>query len=651
MKKFFALATTATMLFGLASCSSELDAPEVIGDGNVNLTVTLPGDLGTRAFSDGLTAENLQVAVYDVTNPDNVTLATTLDKTFDGALQTTISLNLANGRSYKIALFASLQENSPYTFSAEDRNITVDYTKMTEYNSTDNYDCFYKLYETGKVTGAISETITLYRPVAQINWGTSDLEEDVLRPVYGTENNDDNLTNLYTKVSTKAYTEFSLLDGNVVEGTQTEVNLPLATRPSGEDYPYQPKNDEGNAVKTYEYLSMQYLLVPQASSLVDLTLESAASANASTTIAKVTVSNAPVQANYRTNIFGALLTNPADFTVVKNEGWAGEDYIYPVVPIEVKTDAELAEAIKSGGNYVIPEGQDLTIPDLTESVALSRPLKLQVDGKMSLTTNEDPNKYSNLALLRVSSNVELTGTGTIEANGGDFMISVGNNGNLSIDGVDIVYNCQEKSANRAAINTGVNPVTIKNSSITTNCTAIRQNNSGRLIMENTEINVNLRSDGGNMWEAIFSRGNVSLTNVKINSKARGLEVDASMNKPFDAVVKDCEFYTEADRVLYISSAWTEGSKLTIDGGKYSCKNSTGTEYKAPIIFDSNRNGKKFDCNIISGEFVKLPWGFQTGTWPDWIDDDPSVYLAPGSRWEEITPAATNPVYTWRVVKE
>ena len=328
-----------------------------------------------------------------------------------------------------------------------------------------------------------------------------------------------------------------------------------------------------------------------------------------------------------------------------------------MVPVEVKSDEELVAALQNGGNYVIPEGESLTMPDVTTTVELSKPLKLNVEGTMNLTgvgTPDSPNagdRIRNLNLINVASYVELTGNGTIEANGGDFLFHVTKTGTLNIDGVDIVYNCTENASNRAAINTGVNPVTVKNNTITTNCTAVRHNSSGTLTMENTTINVNLRSDGGNMWDAIFSRGNVDLTNVKINSKARGLEITASMDKPFDGRLKDCEFYTEADRVLYVESAWTEGSKLTIDGGKYSCKNSTGTEYKAPIVFDNNRSGKKFDCNIISGEFVKQPWGFQGGTWPNWIDDDPSVYLAPGSVWEEITPAATNPVYTWRVVKQ
>lgn len=323
MKKFFAFATTATMLFGFASCSSELDAPGAEGDGNVNFTVTLPGTPGTRAFSDGLTAENLQVAVYDVTDPDNVLLATTKEQDFGNSLQTTVNLNLANGRSYRIAFFASLKDGSPYTFDTANRKITVDYSKMTEYNSTDSYDCFYQLFETGKVTAAINETVTLYRPVAQINWGTSDLKEDVLKVIYGAND----LENLYTKVTTMGYTEFDMFAKDVVEGTQEDVTYGLAARPAAtEDFPYQPKGDDGEAVKTYDYLSMQYLLVPQASSLVDLKLESAASATATDAIAVVNVPNAPVQANFRTNIFGALLTNPAEFNVVKEQNYETPDY-------------------------------------------------------------------------------------------------------------------------------------------------------------------------------------------------------------------------------------------------------------------------------------------------------------------------------------
>lgn len=640
MKQILVL-SAAAMLLGVVSCSQE-DIAGPQGDGNVTFTVTIPEKMGTRSFADGLTANDLQMAVYDaetgslVMTPDERKFS----ESVSGSLTTTVSMNLASGRSYKIAFFAQNKQGGAYAFNADAKTITVNYGAMAGTYNTDAFDCFYKLYETGEITGAINHEVTLTRPVAQVNWGTSDLAEPaVVDPnAYG-----EDAANLVSEVSTKAYTTFDMFSGDVT-GEAEDVKLPYLARPADtEKFPVQPDK--------YAYVSMQYLLMPAASSVIDITLKTSNSATAEKSLSTVTVTNVPVQANYRTNIYGALLTNPNYFTVTKDDNW-DDGYDFPVEPVEVKSDEELVAALQNGGNYVIPEGESLTMPDVTKTVELSKPLKLQVDGKMSLTSGEDVTKYSNMTYFKVNSYVEIKGEGTIEANGGDLLFSCGNNGKLEIDGVDIVYNCQEKASNRAAINTGANPVTIKNNTITTNCTAVRHNTSCKLTMENTTINVNLRSDGGNLWGAIESKGNVNLTNVKINSKARALEIDVlPVDKPFDAMLKDCEFYAESDRVLYVSSAWVAGSKLTIDGGKYSCKNTTGTEYNSPVLFDNNRGGKRFDCNIISGEFVKQPWGFQGGSWPNYTADDPSVYLAPGSVWEEITPAATNPVYTWRVVKQ
>lgn len=639
MKQILAL-SAAAMLLGVVSCSQE-DVVGPKGDGNVTFTVTIPEKMGTRSFADGLTANDLQMAVYDAETGSLV--MTPADQKFSeaasGSLTTTVSLNLASGRSYKIAFFAQNKDGGAYTFNADTKTITVSYGAMATTYNTDAFDCFYTLYETGEITGAINHVVTLKRPVAQVNWGTSDLAEPaVVDPnAYGAD-----AANLVSEVSTKAYTTFDMFSGDVT-GEAEEVTLPYLARPADEEnFPVQSDK--------YAYVSMQYLLVPASSSVIDITLKTANSTTAVKPLSTVAVTNVPVQANYRTNIYGALLTNPNYFTVTKDENW-DDGYDFPVEPVEVRSNEELVAALQNGGNYVIPEGESLTMPDVTTSVQLSKPLKLQVNGTMSLTSGEDVTKYSNMTYFKVNSYVEIKGEGTIEADGGDFLFSCGNNGKLEIDGVDIVYNCQEKAANRAAINTGTNPVTIKNNTITTNCTAVRQNNSGKLIMENTTINVNLRSDKGTYWEAIFSRGNIELTNVKMNSKARGLRIEASPEKPFDAVLYGCVFYTETNPLISVESPQVDGSKLTIDGGKYSCKNSTGTGYDSPIFFNNNKGGKRFDCNIISGEFVKQPWGFQHGEWPNWIDDDPSVYLAPGSVWEEITPAATNPVYTWRVVKQ
>ena len=66
MKKILLSASAVTLLIGAASCSQEeVVNPALNGDGNVNITLSLPGGMGTRAFADGLTANDLEMAVYD----------------------------------------------------------------------------------------------------------------------------------------------------------------------------------------------------------------------------------------------------------------------------------------------------------------------------------------------------------------------------------------------------------------------------------------------------------------------------------------------------------------------------------------------------------------------------------------------------------
>ena len=360
MKKIF-LYSSAVMLLGAASCSQEEIQAPVENGGNVNLTVSLPGAPGSRAFADGLTAENLEMAVYDAETGNLV--QTPAAVTFGNSLSTNVSLSLANGRAYKIAFFAH-KAGGAYTFNADEANIKVDYTKMNADYNTDNHDCFYKLYETEVITGPVSHAITLTRPVAQVNWGTSDLANSTVEALYGTD-----CENLVSAVTAKAYTEFSLLDSDVVAASETEVTLPALARPaSTEAFPVEPT--------TYEYLSMQYLLVPAAGTVSDIKLE--ISGGVAAPVA-VNVTNAPLQANYRTNIFGALLTSPADFNVTKDENF-GDNINLPQV---VTPDMLVA-----GGNFVIrQETESIEIP-----ASMEAPLTITVNApveKITLPASND----------------------------------------------------------------------------------------------------------------------------------------------------------------------------------------------------------------------------------------------------------------------
>lgn len=335
MKKSLFLFVASALV--MASCSNDELVSPSDNDGNVTFTVNLPGVMGSRSFADGLTADDLEMAVYDATNDAYVFSPPAV--TFGKSLSTTVSLNLANGRSYKIAFFAHKKSTQTYTFNAEAKTISVDYTKMNADYNTDNHDCFYELYETGTITGPLTRNVTLTRPVAQINWGTSDHSEPA---VVAADNYGTNLVNLVSKVTTKAYTTFNMLDKDVDMASEQDVNLAyLACPDKDEAFPAKPKT-EG---MTYRYLSMQYLLVPKASSVLDLTLEVANDAAAAGAQSTVKVTNAPVQANYRTNIFGALLTTPEAYIVTKHESFDNE-YDYPVwngkiVTVEADADGNL----------------------------------------------------------------------------------------------------------------------------------------------------------------------------------------------------------------------------------------------------------------------------------------------------------------------
>ena len=329
MKKIFYSSLMASMLF--AACSQEeVGPPSSTADGNYTITVNLPEEMmGTRALGDGLTATNLSVYLYDAEN--NKFLGDQTANFASTSLSTTVTLNLVNGKSYYVAFFAqspNAQTNNVYTVDTATGQITVDYTKMTEYN-TDDYDCFFQVLTTGVIGNeSQSAAVTLYRPLCQINWGTNDLTDGAVQEVYGT-----NAEYLQSSVKiTAAYNTFNMLAkdeeqnivGDVVTTSTTEVNLPALPPPSEETFP----------VTGYSYISAQYLLAPRASSTYDLalTITNNGGTNTSGTLTHtVNVSTAPIQANYRTNIYGSLLTNQYNVTVTKDPTWYSPDYTVSLV--------------------------------------------------------------------------------------------------------------------------------------------------------------------------------------------------------------------------------------------------------------------------------------------------------------------------------
>lgn len=292
-KTLFAMFAAALMLTG---CSSDPE-PEMNEGGNVNFTVQLPDGLNSRAYADGQTATQLTYALY---NEDGSYIANSVksDKTFSN-LTTSVSLNLVTGKTYKIVFWAQAPTGTPYTFNENDGTITV--TTTGDANA-ETRDAFFAS-ETVVVNGPVNRTVTLTRPFAQINIGTSDLADFTA--------NGGSITTSGMKV--KGADVLNLLTGAAtgeVEYTFADATLPTQK--------LTVKN--GETETELDYITMNYLLVGTDKTTVDVTWTSD---NASKP--EVIFNSVPVQRNYRTNIYGALLTNPATFNVEIKPGMAGDD--------------------------------------------------------------------------------------------------------------------------------------------------------------------------------------------------------------------------------------------------------------------------------------------------------------------------------------
>ena len=299
----------------MVSCSDDLTPDNPKGDGTVSFSVNLEAKPGTRAASDyELKVTTVTYGVYDESG--NLLIKDKATVTDNSAA---IELKLVPGKTYDIAFFAqnAKQSNNPYYLNWDTHTLTIDYERMNGAVGMPDYcannDIFHavvKGYEGGSST---QETVTLSRPTAQINFGSNDLKADAVQHVY---------SSIYTSLSTKAYSKLNLITGDV-EGEKVEINLP---------YKRVFKSGANNMgtfpITGYEYASTLYVLVPKTQTLVDVTFNVSDRRNPSTPTQSLEIPNAPVQRNYRTNIYGSLITDPTNWKISLDKEYVGGENIW-----------------------------------------------------------------------------------------------------------------------------------------------------------------------------------------------------------------------------------------------------------------------------------------------------------------------------------
>ncbi len=400
--------TIAAAALLVTSCNDEMDNGLKTGDeGTVTFTAQLPSEMGTRAFADGLTAKHLQYAVYEAGQSTPLKVfgdeTTVVGEAEMVNLKKSVTLKLTSGKSYDVIFWADATTDSPYTFNPASQEVSVDYSKVN--NNSDNCDAFFKK-ETITVSGNQSVDVKLTRPFAQVNIGTDDFDAAKASGLEVTQ----------TEVVAKAFATLNLATGKVADEADRTFTMKAIPTASDGEFP---------VAGGYKYLSMDYLLVGADKATVDVAFNYGGPQNR-------TFTNVPVQRNYRTNIYGSLLTNTTDFNVVIEPAFSGE-FAHEVVSIS--TFAALKAAATAGGDVKLESAIDFT-----QAVTVDNNKTLTVDlNKQDVANATDlwdktPDQWS-LFSVRRGSTLTLKGDGEVIAKANDcYAVDVQDGGHLVIEG-------------------------------------------------------------------------------------------------------------------------------------------------------------------------------------------------------------------------
>lgn len=396
--------TIAAAALLVTSCNDEMDNGLKTGDeGTVTFTAQLPSEMGTRAFADGLTAKHLQYAVYEAGQSTPLKVfgdeTTVVGEAEMNNLKQTVSLKLTTGKTYDVIFWADATTDSPYTFNPASQEVSVDYSKVN--NNSDNCDAFFKK-ETITVSGNQSVDVKLTRPFAQVNIGTDDFDAAKASGLEVTQ----------TEVVAKAFATLNLATGEVSDEADRTFTMKAIPTASDGEFP---------VAGGYKYLSMDYLLVGADKATVDVAFNYGGPQSR-------TFTNVPVQRNYRTNIYGSLLTNTTDFNVVIEPAFATTNYNL----------GALYTASQIGGAVTLSDNVDF---DRTIAVQPGKTMSVNLNGKTVKNTTDlwenpsVPNSWSLFSVRGTDSKLTLSGDGDVIAKANDcYAIDVQGGGHLVIEG-------------------------------------------------------------------------------------------------------------------------------------------------------------------------------------------------------------------------
>ena len=315
------------MMLTAGSCQREIEYLD--GDTKVTFEVST-GDIATRA-SEIATAKNITVLHWELYGSDIRTAAApygegTVTDT-DGDKHFTVNLRLVADQKYNIVFWAETEHGATHYETSDLRNVKIK-TYADENANDESRAAFFAVHDFETQNGVnVNEEVTLYRPFAQINLGTTTYETS-LNMVNGGKV----AVNSTEMTVTSIANVFNTLDGvGVAENFDGKVAFKAAATPNGEADKTQKLlkvNEEG-----YYWIGMNYLIVVDNAGTTDVDVV----LNTNMGVVEHSIANVPIKENYRTNILGDFLTTGAKFNIVVDERFEVPDIVAdPYPPVNEK---------------------------------------------------------------------------------------------------------------------------------------------------------------------------------------------------------------------------------------------------------------------------------------------------------------------------
>ena len=310
IRKFISFAAMAVLMFSTGSCQKELPGVEE-RESNISFTLYTGGQ--TKAIADATNIDILHYQVYPedaekATKP----LAVGSVKDTDGDGVFNVDLSVIVDQTYNFIFWAQVDRpegNEHYDVSDLRR---VHIKSYDDELANDESRAAFFARKTYHIDGPeFKETITLYRPFAQVNIGTTTYDVSSL-----------NLSEPL-KVNQSAMKVYGIADTfNTLTGEgegSKDVLFQKNLTPNGDADATDKILQIGDS--RYYWLSMNYLIIngPSDNVMVEATFHTTHGD------IDVAVDNVPLKQNHRTNIIGDILTAGAVFEIVIDESFQDPD--------------------------------------------------------------------------------------------------------------------------------------------------------------------------------------------------------------------------------------------------------------------------------------------------------------------------------------